>query len=71
MTKKERDGLKKAIAYFVDEHQGGWEKGMSRLQALLRADAKRRQRLAGQKLQEDKKEPRTQALFQVLPGGLV
>ena len=55
MTKKERDGLKKAIAYFVDEHQGGWEKGMERLQALLRADAKRRQRLAGQKLQEEKR----------------
>jgi hypothetical protein len=71
MTKKERDGLKKAIAYFVDEHQGGWEKGMSRLRALLRADAKRRQRLVGQKLQADKKESRTIALFQVMPGGLV
>ena len=71
MTKKERDGLKKAIAHFVDEHQGGWEKGMGRLQALPRADAKRRQRLAGQKLQAEVKKPRTYTLFQVLPGGLV
>ena len=65
MTKNERDGLKKAVAYFVDEHQDGWAKGMEKLQVLLRADAKRRKRLAGKKVQEFEKTRTTATLFPI------
>jgi hypothetical protein len=68
MTKSERDGLKKAVAYFVDEHEGGWEKGMEKLQALLRADAQRRKRLAGKKVQEEPEKTRETATLFPLQG---
>lgn len=65
MTKKEREGLKQAIAYLVDEHEGGWAKGMAKLQGLLRADAKRRQRLAANRRQQGGAEPQTATLFAI------
>jgi len=65
MTKRERESLKKAIACFVDEHEGGWAKGMAKLQAMLRADAKRRQRLAAQNQRPNAPSPQTPNLFAI------